>query len=280
MMNTLLILFLKSIDMVHIEWIVNNFKKILPLENFHSIIPMDGRSKRSRRKTNAMSYDEEGLQSPDNTSPLTQAATKKSTSTTNSPTITTQSSSRKKVSSSKKRKGSPNQNKKPKPDLQVITYDKPIDVIVRRSHQPQNFLRAMFGNNLHIIEQELPAGRDCDIYSHTLDEEIDFYGVEYNLVVCKEKDRLGTKLHFLEKSACVAYYLGGDGFATKDDVKDKLDSFGNLSLLAVNRAKLCSRLELLVSPACSKYNGVYCMKDDEFEVIEEDQHVGTFNLLC
>ena len=73
----------------------------------------------------------------------------------------------------------------------------------------------------------------------------------------------------------LAYYLGGKGFETANDVKLKMEWLGDLGGLALKPGKLVSRLELMVSPACHEYNGIYDnFKVNDFELIEENQHVG------
>lgn len=262
------------LDMVHIQF-VEGPKRVIPLCNVVSLVSMTGRSKRKRT-----SRVEKAPASDNNPSRLKKASTYKKARKGNN----NDKANRKQLPTRKKRgrksslsslmttttgRGSILENAKVFSEKKVLTYDLPIDVIVKRTSQPQNFLKVMFGKNLKIVEQELGKV----VLSHTLDKELIIEGTTYHLLLSKEKSNK-LKKHSFENEVCVAYYIGGDDFKSKDDVKDRLEAFGNLGQLALNPGKLCSRLELLVSPSCSEYKGVYCMKVDDFELIDEDQHVG------
>ena len=78
----------------------------------------------------------------------------------------------------------------------------------------------------------------------------------------------------MSNTIALVYYIGGGEYQAIDDIQRAFNKLGNFGKLSLTPGKLCSRLELLVSPACKQFDGVYFMDVDGFEVVEEDQHVG------
>ena len=123
------------------------------------------------------------------------------------------------------------------------------------------YLTARFESNLWIIEGELRGE------SQKLDKTIIRNDIEFHLVHTHSETQFGRMNY-------VAYYLGGPGFDTADDVKRKLEELGHFNEIALNYGGMCAQLQLMVSPASTQYPSLFELNSDEFELIEENQHVG------
>lgn len=153
-------------------------------------------------------------------------------------------------------------------------YDGPEVVHTsKESNNKQHLLKYLYGENLHIIENALDGRDEC------LDKEITVEGIKYHLLFSQKKTS-GSKTMYRDKEMnkrYMAYYLGGKGFETANDVKLKMEWLGDLGSLALKPGKLASRLEMMVSPSCTQFNGIYNdFQIEDFELIEENQHVGKF----
>ena len=134
----------------------------------------------------------------------------------------------------------------------------------------QYFLKYKFNGCLIKVEGELNGE------TQKLEKEKWFNDECYHLVITKLKEKaLNTAIQ--ERSSkrwYVAYYVGGDNILTASDVQMMLEELGDFSKIALLPGKVCSRLELLVTPSAAKYAGFFQLQKDEFEMIEENQHVG------
>ena len=236
--------------MIWISWGLQKEKKRIPLENIDEIVPPDTRFMRKRKKPKLLLN-------------LPRAAPKPRCDSSDSH-----------FTPRKKQKSNSNSI----PSIKFIEYNgEPVNITLIENKSKLYYLKAKFGSNLEIIEGELNG----ELLQ--LEKTIIRNGIEFHLVFSKlkEKKQNTHMSHKMEKDRYVAYYLGGHGFDTVADVKRKLEELGDFSEIALNCGKMCARLELTVSPASSQYPGVFEMKADEFELIEENQHVGKcicFNL--
>ncbi len=153
-----------------------------------------------------------------------------------------------------------------------LYYGPQVQIITNENNSLMYFLKLKFGKYLKHIEGELNG----DVIELPKIKKIG--GKDYHLIVSKQKERsLQTSLfERTSKNWYVAYYLGGKHFSTADDVKEMLEKLGDFSDIALQPGKVCSRLELLVSPSCSHCH-IFTNSSKDFELIEENQHVGKIN---
>jgi hypothetical protein len=140
------------------------------------------------------------------------------------------------------------------------------------TNKSQYFLKLVFGSNLLKLEGDL-NGDVVNLPTTYVDN-----GRKHYLIITKlnpEKAQETVRLERKSKRSYSAYYAGdGNGITSADDVKEKLEAIGNFSQLALLPGKLCTRLELLLSPACSKCPHFFEICPDDVEMVEENQHDG------
>lgn len=153
-----------------------------------------------------------------------------------------------------------------------LYYGPQVQIITNENNSLMYFLKLKFGKYLKHIEGELNG----DVIELPKIKKIG--DKNYHLIVSKQKEKsLQTSLfERSSKNWYVAYYIGGKHFSTADDVKKMLEKLGDFSKIALQPGKICSRLELLVSPSCS-HCPIFTNSSKDFELIEENQHVGKIN---
>lgn len=257
---------------IWIKWAGETKVKELPMSNIDEIVSIESRSRRNRRKTNHLAnspsidrYTDIGSQrkKPRYNNHIEKLPKKVTTSPRQK---TSSSRTRQKVLPMAMTTSSLSASK---PKLQKY-FGPDIPILSHETDKKQYFLKTLFRDKLVVSENPLDGTK-----TH-LDRIISFNGVKYHLLFSREKE-LGIQSSKFEKMTnkrYLAYYVGGEGFESASDLKKKLEELGDFSKLALEPGKICSRLELTVSPACTQYNGVYKMKIDDFEQIKENGHVG------
>ncbi len=261
--------------MVRIQWVVDGRKKDLPVENIDELVTSNSRSRRKRCKTQFLQQ----TSSPESKGQSNSKSRKKARTSSN---VTEKNKARKARKSPSKNASNPSTAKssavsKP-PLLSSISSPKlkqrfeEVEELSKESAKQQYYLKYLYGGNkLKKIETTL----DKDKSEVLLDKSIVIDGTTYHLFTSKLKE-VSQKPSIYEKMTnkrCVAYYVQD----TPDNIKKLLDKIAGFSSLALEPGKLCSRLELMVSPACSLCNGIFEMKSDDFELIAENGHIGEFN---
>ncbi len=284
---------------------------MIPVANITEIVPQDTRPRRTRRCITGISTSTSaaitGISTGNNTATVAAAAAvgKKTpsknknidvapalvtpptsphesppTNVVNDDSITFSSSSRSNNKSNKKSKkptSSPSlslSSSEPQPKIMEYAVT-PVKSVSYEKNSTVYFLKAFFDGNLLVLQEELNGERQ------TLEKVKNECGIKYHLVVSKLRDNNAWQHHSsmkhyetMVKDCCIAYYLGGPGFETVEDVKMKLEALGNFRDISLLSGKMCARLELLVCPPTSQYPNIFELKADDFEEVEENQHEG------
>lgn len=256
-----LILFLSiGKEGVKIQWNLDTKTHVIPIENVDQIMPSETRSTRSRSRRSS----KRACRRESPTSQLINKSLKLSTETTNTPLPNQKKQNWKKL---------PSRN--PKEILEPFkleTYDGPPvqTMIAENNNKTQYFLKLIFGENIIKLEGELNGE------IQKLEPKVVYDGKEYHIIISKLKEKkLQSAIHErTSKRWYVAYYVCGDDISSAADVKRKLEELGDFSEIAMQPGKVCSRLELMVSPACAMCPGLFKLHRNEFELIEENQNVG------
>ena len=149
-----------------------------------------------------------------------------------------------------------------------------VSYIVENNDKTQYLLKYIFDGNMIKEEGELNGE------TVKLDKEKHYNGKTYQLLISKFKKKSHTSAmeQRTGKRWYVAYYVGGDGISCAADVQRRLEEYGNFDQISMLRGKMCSRLEMLVSPASSlcknDYCGLFKVHKDEFELVDENEHEG------